>query len=324
MNRRKSLVSLALAFNALMAPLAASAQEYPTKPVRLVLGFPPGGSADAVFRAIQGPLEKALGQSLLPDYRPGAGGTLAADRIVQSPADGYTISLVDNGPLTISPVLKDLSYDPVKSFTYIAIVSLGGTGVILTPKQSPIQSMPDLIRRAKEAPGTIAYATSGIGSGPHLVAEMLQMATGIKLNHVPYKGGAQIMQDIMGGQVPMAFASSAPVIALKDAGRFNILAALGPTRMSALPNVPTLEEQGIPVNGAVWFAFVGPAGLPKHVEAALNNAVQKSLQDKGVIEALRVTGYEATYIPNPKMTQMVQSDLKKWANVVKTARIPKE
>ncbi|MBT2304871.1 tripartite tricarboxylate transporter substrate binding protein [Variovorax paradoxus] len=324
MNRRNSFLALVLAVAPLVAPLAASADEYPNKPIRIVLGFPPGGGTDAVFRAIQVPLEKELRQTLLPDYRPGAGGTLAAERLARAQADGYTLSLVDNGPLTIAPALKQQSYDPLKSFSYISILALGGMGVILTPKQSPIRSVKDLIQQAKEAPGTIGYATSGIGSGPHLVAEMLQMTAGIKLNHIPFKGGAQVMQDIMGGQVPMAFATSASVIALRDSGRFNVLAALGPARMSALPDVPTLQELGIPVNGVVWYALVGPKGLSKPVEARLNAAVQRALQDKSVVEALRVTGYEATYIPNPKMTAQVEGDLKKWDGVARAAQIPKE
>lgn len=320
----KSLLSAALAIAAAALPLGAAADSYPSKPIRVILGFPPGGSADAVFRAIQVPLERELGQTLVPDYRPGAGGTLAAEKIVGAPADGYTLSLLDNGSLTIAPFLKQLAYDPIKSFSYVSIVAFGGTGVIITSKQSPVQSIPDLIRKAKEEPGSISYATSGVGSPPHLVAEMMQVATGIKLNHVPYKGGAQIMQDIMGGQVPMAFASSAPVIALKDAGRFNILAALGPNRSSALPDVPTLKELGVPVDGAVWFALVGPHNLPKQVETVLNSAVQKALKEKNVIEALRVTGYEAAYIADPKMSELVRSDLNKWGKVVKEAGIQKE
>ena len=220
--KRRMLLRSALAAPFLLAAQRAHSQAWPEKPIKLVLGYPPGGAADGIGRQLQAKLEAQLGQPLIFDYRPGAAGTIAADYVARASPDGYTLYLVDSGALTILPNARKLSYEPLSSFTLIALVASGGI-VLAAHPSVPVDNVPQLIAMLKAKPGAIAFGTSGVGGFGHLAAEMFQEMSRTEMSHVPYKGGAAAMVDLIGGQVPLLFASMGSAIPYIESGKIKAL-----------------------------------------------------------------------------------------------------
>ncbi len=304
--------------------LLAQARSWPEKPIRLVLGYPTGGAADATARPLQPKLEAALGQSLIIDYRPGAGATIAVDFTAKAPADGYTLHLVDSGPLTILPNGKKLNFDPLTSLTPIGLVNGGGAVIIVNPAV-PVNNVAELVALAKATPGGLTYGTSGVGGGAHLAAELLQSVTKASFSHVPYKGGAPALVDLIGGQIPVLFSSLGSAMQYIQSGRVKPIAVTSLTRSGAIPNVPTVAEQGFAgYEATVWFGLVGPAGLPPEIVSKLNRALNAALADPGVADAMRKLGYEPITSTPQEFADRIRVDLAKWARVIKDAKIQLE
>jgi tripartite-type tricarboxylate transporter receptor subunit TctC len=322
-DRRRRLMAASLALPLAAATNRALAQQapgWPDRPIKVVLGYPPGGAADGAARPLEPKLHASLGQPILFDYRPGAGATVAAAFTAKAAPDGYTLHLTDSGPMTILPNGKRLPYDPVESFTPIGMVCAGGTLLVANPSVSA-RTVPELIALLKANPG-MTYGTSGVGGAGHLAAELLQAMAGVRMTHVPYKGGSQAVTDLVGGQVPLLFSSMATAIPFVQGGKINALAVTSSTRAAALPDVPTVAEQGLAgFEASVWFAMVGPAKLPADIVARVNAAQNAALADPAVQAALRRQGYDAQPGSPADLARQIRADGDKWARVIRDAKI---
>jgi tripartite-type tricarboxylate transporter receptor subunit TctC len=308
--------ALTAAFN------SAHAQgKWPDKPIRMILGYPSGGSADGSLRPLQPKMEAVLGQPMIVDYRPGAGATIAVDLTAKAPADGYTLHLSDSGPLTILPNGKKLPYDPQKDLTPIGLACGGGTLLVVHPSV-PAANVQELVKLARAKPGFYSYGTSGIGGAGHLAAELLQSMTGIELVHVPYKGGSQAAVELMGGQIPLLFSSMGTAVPHVATGKMKPLGVTSEKRAGAVPNIPTFAEQGLPgYEASVWFALVGPPGLPAPIVATANKALGAALANPEVQEQIKRIGYDTMPGTPADLAARITSDLAKWGRVIRDKKI---
>ncbi|MEO5692754.1 MAG: tripartite tricarboxylate transporter substrate binding protein [Usitatibacter sp.] len=322
--RRKVLHGLSAGAAALALPITARAA-WPDKPIKLVIGYSTGGSTDATARLLGRQLESRIGQSIIPEYKPGAGASLGADYVAKSAPDGYTIGLTDSGPMTIMPNLRKVGYDPLKDFTPLSYVCATGLVVLVHPSV-PAKNIQELIAMAKARPDVLNYASSGVGSVHHLAGELFKAQAGIKMTHVPYKGAAPALTDLIGGQVPVMFATIGPALQMITSGKARALGVTSAKRSVPLPDVPTVAEQGLPGYEAVlWFMTVGPTGLPPAITARYEKDLQSTLADKGLIADLEKLGNEEVGARTPKeVNDLLRSELAKWAKVIKDANITLE
>lgn len=321
--KRRLLLRAALATPLLCVTAANRAQSrtWPEKPIKLVLGYPTGGAADGIARPLQPKVEAQLGQPLIFEYRPGAGATIAADYVTRAAPDGHTVHLLDSGVLTILPNARKLSYDPLTSFTPITMAVTGGLALVAHPSL-PADNVPQLIALLKAKPGVHAFGTSGIGGPGHLAAELFKAMSGTEMVHVSYKGGAPAMIDLIGGQVPLLFASMGTAVPYIQSGKIKALGVTSTTRPGVLPNVPTVAEQGLDgYDATVWFAFVGPAKLPSHVLSRLNGALTDALADAGVQNTLRRQGYEPAPSTPQQLYDRIKTDLAKWGKIIRDHKL---
>jgi tripartite-type tricarboxylate transporter receptor subunit TctC len=299
----------------------ASAQGYPAKPMRLVIGYAPGGSAEAGARPLAKALEPMLGQPLVFEYRPGNAGGVAMEYMAKAPADGYTLYYFDSGPLTIAPHLNKVGYDVIGSFTHLGHVCGSGSLLVVHPS-TPFRSAADVVNLSKREPNKWSYGTSGVGGPHHLSGEYFKSVTGARLLHVPYKGGGPAMTDLMGGQVPMLFSSLGPSIGAVKAGKVRALAVTSLKRSAAFPDVPTMDEAGIKgFESTAWYGLLGPAGLPAEVVARLTSAMQRAGQDRALVEQINATGCDAEILTPAQTVAKIKADSAKWGSVVKEANI---
>ncbi len=319
----QNLFNLSLAGILLISPILSFA-DYPDKPIRMIVGYSPGGAADNLIRPIADRLSRILGQSIVMEYHPGAGGAIAADILAKSAADGYTLHITDSGPMTIVPKMKKTPYNPLIDFTPIAMVGTGGV-IIVTPANSPATNLKTLIDLIKEKPKSWSYGTSGIGGVGHLAGEQFQIATGVKMTHVPYKGGSPAIVELIGGHVPLLFSSLGAASAHIQGGRIKALAVTSLKRSSMFPDVPTLAESGYPnFDASIWFGIVGPAKLPTSVMDKLLPALNTVLQDPAVQESIRKEGYDLISLTPAQMQTQIGQDLERWGKVIKSANITYE
>src|SRR3954468_17826271 len=299
----------------------ALAQSYPTKPVRLMLGYTAGGSAEAGARPLARAREPLLGQPVVFEYRPGNAGGVAMEAIARAPADGYTLYYFDSGPLTVAPHLGKIGYDPFKSFTQLGHVCGSGSLLVVHPS-TPFHSVADVIDASKREPNKWSYGTSGVGGPHHLSGEYFKNVTGASLLHVPYKGGGPAMTDLMGGQIPMLFSSLGPAVGAVRAGKIRALAVTSLERSRAFPDVPTMDEVGLKgFDSNAWYGLLGPAGLPREVVTKWTQVLAKAGADKTVMDQINATGCDAE-IQSPAATvERVKNDYVKWGRVVKEANI---
>ncbi|HUQ25706.1 MAG TPA: tripartite tricarboxylate transporter substrate binding protein [Burkholderiales bacterium] len=299
----------------------AFAQSYPSKPIRLMLGYTAGGSAEAGARPLARALEPLLGQPVVFEYRPGAAGGVAMEAIAKAPADGYTLYYFDSGPLTVAPHIGKVGYDNIKSFTHLGHVCGSGSMLAVHPA-TPFTSVRDVIDASKREPNKWSYGTSGVGGPHHLSGEYFKSVTGANLLHVPYKGGGPAMTDLIGGQVPMLFTSLGPAVGAVKGGRIRALAVTSLQRSAAFPDVPTMDELGLKgFDSTAWYGIVGPAGLPQEVVAKWTQVLAKAGADKAVMDQITATGCDAE-IQSPAATiERVKNDYVKWGKVVKDANI---
>jgi len=299
----------------------AAAQTYPSKPIRVFVGYTPGGSADAGIRPLARVLEPLLGQPLVIEYRPGNAGGVAMEAIARAPADGYTLYYFDSGPLTIAPHLNKVGYDPIGSFTHLGHVCGSGSLLAVHPS-TPFRTVADVIDISKREPTKWSYGTSGVGGPHHLSGEFFKSVTGAQLLHVPYKGGGPAMTDLMGGQVPMLFSSLGPSVGAVKSGKIRPIAVTSLKRSAAFPDVPTMDEVGLRgFESTAWYGLLGPAGLPAEAVSRLTRAMQIAGQDKALIEQLNATGCDAEILAPAQTVQKIKADFAKWGTVVKDANI---
>ena len=307
---------------ALVGP--AWAQGYPSKPIRLVIGYAPGGSAEAGARPLAKALEPMLGQPLVFEYRPGNAGGVAMEYTAKAAPDGYTLYYFDSGPLTIAPHLNKVGYDPIASFTHLGHVCGSGSLLVVHPS-TPFKSVADVINLSMREPNKWSYGTSGVGGPHHLSGEYFKSVTGAQLLHVPYKGGGPAMTDLMGGQVPMLFSSLGPSVGAVKGGKIRALAVTSLKRSAAFPDVPTMDEVGIKgFESTAWYGLLGPAGLPAEVVARITGAMQRAGQDKALMEQINATGCDAEILTPAQTVQKIKADAAKWGGVVKDANIKAE
>lgn len=296
----------------------AAAQDYPSKPVKIIVGFPPGQATDTVARLLAQELQNNLGQPFIVENRPGSGSILAHEIGMRSPADGYTLIMSSSGALAINPALySKLPYDSLKSFAPIAQVASGALFLVASP-DFPASTVKDLVVLVKANPGVINYASSGNGITNHLIMEMFKNAAGLDLVHVPYKGSSPALMDVIAGRVPLMFDTGPAVLPFLRAGKLKAIAVSGLVRFSAAPEVPTIAESGFPGFAATaWPALIAPAGVPKEVVSKLNAEVMKFLaksDTKQKFESLGMTPGNGT--PD-EFGAYLKSEILKWGAAVK-------
>jgi tripartite-type tricarboxylate transporter receptor subunit TctC len=322
LNRREALALFCAGAAGSLSPLRALAEDWPARPLKLVIGYSTGGSTDATARIVGHGLEQRLGQPMVFEYKPGAGASMGAEFVAKSPADGYTIGLTDAGPMAIVPHLRKLGYDPAKDFTLLSYVCATGLAVLVHPSV-PANNIKELIALAKANPDKYNYASSGVGSVHHLAGELFKSQAGVKLAHVPYRGAGPALTDLVGGQIPVMFATIGPSLQMIAAGKVKALGVTSSRRSKALPDVPTVAEQGLKGYEAVlWFSMVAPPNLPAPVAARLQKELQAVLVDPKVIEELEKLGNDDIGPRTPKeVAALVRAENEKWGRVIKEANI---
>lgn len=319
---RRFTLSLLLSASAFASTLAAHAADYPAKPVELVVPYAPGGFADTLARMVGDSMSKTLGQSVVVQNRPGANGNIASAFVARAPADGYTLLLSTISTMTINPFLyKNPGFDPVKDFSPVSLL-VDTTNVVVVNPKSGISTFKDLIAQARANPGKMTFGSSGNGSTLHLSGELFKQMIGADMVHVPYKGGAPALVDLIGGQLSLMFSDTSAIQHIQ-AGRLTPLAVTSSKRLAALPNVPTVEEAGIPGYVVeVWYGIVAPKGTPKEAIAKLNTAITQALQKPEMREKLASTGAKAVENNSTEhFGKVIQSDMAKWSGVIKTSNI---
>jgi tripartite-type tricarboxylate transporter receptor subunit TctC len=295
-----------------------SAVAFPDKPIRFIVGFPPGGSSDAMARIVQQGLEKQLGQTVVIENKPGAGAMIGIDAVAKSAPDGYTIGLGGAGAFGTNLAMGEkMPYDPHKDI--VPVTGLAGSPFILAAAPSlKGKSLRDIIAMAKSDPGKLAIGHGGNGTGMHLTAELINQMAGTKIALVPYRGMAPVLNDLIGSHIALGITDPPSAMAAMEAGKIETVAISSAKRFSRLPNIPTLDEAGLPgfeSNGS--FGIVAPAGTPPDVIAKLNDAFVKVLKDPEIVERIRALGSEPMPMTPPEFAAYIARDLEKWANVVK-------
>ena len=305
----------------LSACATASAQSYPSKPIRLVVGFAPGGAADIISRAIGDPLGRALGQGIIIDNKPGAGSSLAVEFVAKSAPDGYTILIASQSGMIVNPAInKNVGYNTERDFAPITQVSRSPLVVAVNPAL-PANSVRELVAEAKKAPGKLNYASSGNGSVPHLALALFSALTGAEMVHVPYKSGGQSVQSVLAGDTQVTFATSPSVLPLVQAGRLRALAVTSRARTPLVPNLPGMEEAGIAnYDMSIWYGFFAPAGTPAEVVKRLFDATLLTLQNPNLKQVLARDGTETVDSRSPEdFGAFVSREAKLWGPVIRSA-----
>jgi tripartite-type tricarboxylate transporter receptor subunit TctC len=311
MSRFGALVVLAFSSVAL-------AQQYPSRPVRIVVPLSPGGFADTPARMLAPRLSEQMGRQFFVENKPGAGGTLGADFVAKSPPDGYTLLLTGTPHVISAHLYKKMPYDALKDFTHIALIASGPYALVVNPQKLPVASVRELIAAAKAQPGKIDFASSGNGSAQHLVAALFNSTAGIDLNHVPYKGSGPAMQDLVAGQVGVSFAGIPNVMSQVKAGRLRLLGVTTAKRWSELPEIPTLAEAGVPgYEATLWLNVSGPAAMPADLVQRLNGELARALRDPEVQANFRQAGVEATSMGPQELNTFMRAEYEKWGRVVR-------
>lgn len=305
-----------------LAICASSAMAWPDKTVTLVVPFPPGGSTDTLARALGPKMQVKLGQTVIVDNRAGATGTIGAAQVKRAPADGYTLMVTSLGPLVMAPhLIKGIQYDALKDFDLIT-VPVQAPNVLVVPAQSPYKTVADVIAAQKAHPGKMSFASSGSGSSDHLTVELFWQQTGTSGLHVPYKGGAPAISDLLGAQVDASFQNVNAVLPHITAGKLRALAVTGDKRSPVLPNVPTLAEAGVKnVNVYSWQAVVAPKGLPADVKTKLHAAILAALADPQTKKRFTEVGFEIVANTPEQFAAFQQQEYNRWKQVIEAGKI---
>lgn len=314
--------SIVVGFGLLLSLFGLQAQEtaggFPAKPVRVILTFPAGGGVDVIARVLTQKLTESTGQQFIVDNKPGAGGIIAADMVAKSAPDGYTLLFALDTVLTVTPHLyRNTPFDSIKDFAPISLVAESPL-VVLTSPSANIGSLAELIKRAKANPGTMNFGSGGSGSSGHLAAELMNNMAGIKMTHVPYKGGPQVLTDLAGGQVQMTVLSLAASVTMVKAGKANLVAVTGANRLPGYPEVPTVSEAGLPgYQAGFWVGLLAPAGTPRPVVNKLREEVQKVLNNPELRQQFQNNGVTPVGNTPEQFATVIDSDKKKWGEVIR-------
>ena len=300
---------------------AGAADAYPSRPIKILVGYSAGGAVDAIARSVGQRMSAILGQPVVVENRPGAGTNIAVKALIASPPDGYTLLLAANA-LAVNPSLfEPAPYDIERDLTPVA--SVGRVPVVFSVREgAAIKSLPELVAAAKAKPGGVTVATPGNGSTPHLAMELFQHTAGLSLRHVPYKGGAQALTDVLGGHVDVVAVNALEVLPLAKSGKLKVLAVMSGERAAVLPGVPTVAESGYPgFESSVWYGFVAPAGLPQPLQAKLHDAVQKALASPEVREQLAAAGGVTLPGPAAQFDKLLKTDAARYGKLIREANI---
>lgn len=312
----------------LMAALAvggqqARAQDYPTRPVTIAVPYAAGGGIDVVTRLVAQELHERLGRAFVVDNRVGAGGLIASSSVAKATPDGYTLLLGSDAQLAAQVTLrKSLPYDPVRDFVPVALVGNTPFGLVVSTSL-PVKSVAELVALAKAQPGKISYGSSGTGGVPHLITELFMSRTGTKMTHVPYKGTAEALRDVVAGHVPLTFSGLVPVVGLLKEGRVRVLGVTSRQRAAVMPDVPPIAEAGVPDFEAVaWLMLVAPAGTPMPVIERLHAAVTAIVQQPNMHAAYAKVGYlPPDALPQARLSGFMRDEIARWGRVIEQAGI---
>jgi len=311
--------SLLLAAMGGLFALTVQAQSYPSKPVRVVVPYPPGGPTDIVARVLFQQVSESTGQQFLIDNRAGAGGNIGAEAVAKAPADGYTLLIGTTAHAINMSLFKSLNYDVQKDLAPVSLLTQGPL-VLVTHPQFPANSIKELIDMAKAKPGSLNFASSGNGQSTHLSAELFNSMAGIKMVHVPYKGSAPALGDLMSGQVGIMFDTTLSAMPFVKAGKLKALGVTSPQRTPAAPDVPTIAESGLPgYEVFAWNGVLVPAGTPKAIVAQLNEEIRKAMQLPQVREKFSAQGFAASWNTPDQFAVFVRNEVEKWARTVKAS-----
>ena len=315
---RRTLAQGALA--CALLPRGARAADYPTRPVRVIVPYAPGGALDTVARVLAAPLGDALGQSIVIYNRPGGGGLIGMNEAAKAAPDGYTL-LLDHSGLAYMPALHaNLPFDPAQDFAGV-ITAVSGAYVLAVNNDLPVRSVAELIAHAKSHPGKLSYGSAGVGTSIHLAGEFFARSAGIAIVHVPYKGAAPAVTDLAGGQIPMMFGPTTDILPLAQAGKIRALAVTSPQRSKLAPELPTVAEAlpGYEVVG--WYGLAAPAGTPPDVIATLNTVANRVLRAPELIAKYNALGFEPVGGPPEEASARIKADLARWPKIIRDAGI---
>lgn len=302
------------------AATAQTAPELPWKPdrpIRIVLGYTPGGAADQVARELAPAMEKVLGQPVVMDYKPGAAGSIGADVVASAVPDGYTIGLIDGGPLTIVPNSRTVAYDPVKSFSYIGL-AVRSPLVLLVHPSVPANNVQELVSLLRRSPGALNYSSSGLGSIHQLAGELFKQRSETSMDHIPYRGAGPAMTDLMAGQVKVSFATIGPAVPVVRQGKARALGVTSDVEVPALPGVKPIGAQGVPDYDAQgFFVLAGPKGLDAGVVQTLNRALNTALREPATRDRLASLGITVAASTPQEAGAQVQKDFQRWGRLIR-------
>jgi len=300
---------------------AAAAQNFPSKPITIVVGFEPGGGTDTTARIVGKALGEQIGQQVIVENRAGAGGTIAVAHVAKETPDGYTVVLANVGALTANPFIMHLTYDPLKDLTPISMACIFANVLVVQPSLG-VKTLADYVKLAKAKPKTITYASSGVGGAGHLAGELLAIRAGIQLVHVPYKGGGPAMRGFLSKEVDSFVATPVSSVKQIEAGKAVAIATTGSKRAELMPSVPTVAEQGYPGYEALnWYGFLGPAGMPKPIVDRLHDEIAKALANPQVVAAMKKTGVEPESSKPEAFAAYIKKEYDTWGKVIKQAGI---
>jgi tripartite-type tricarboxylate transporter receptor subunit TctC len=318
---RRTAIGALLAGAAAASPLAGFAQAYPNKPIKIVVGYSAGGAVDIVARTLGQALSTSLGQSVIVDNKPGAGTNIAVKYVIDSPADGYTLLLAANALAANMALYQPAPFDAERDLVPVAMVGRVPVVIAANPA-APFGNVAQLIAAAKARPNALSFASPGNGSTPHLAMELFDRAAGISLQHVPYRGGAQAITDVIGGQLPLLAMNALEVKPHVQSGKLKVLAVLSPSRSVIFPDVPTIAESGFPgFEASVWYTLVAPARTPKEVVAKLHDEVEKALKTPEVQSRMTAVGGEVSPGTQQAATAMIHSERLRYDKLVREANI---
>jgi tripartite-type tricarboxylate transporter receptor subunit TctC len=301
-------------------PVRAQDSAYPTRPIKIIVAFPVGGLVDTVTRVVAEKMTVILGQQIVIESRPGAGGTLATASVARAEPDGYTLMMINDNHAINPSVFKNIAYDSVKDFAPIGFV--GSAPMVLTANAGiPVKTVKDLVNLAREKPGTLTYGSVGIGSASHLAGEMFAVTAGVKMLHVPFRGGAPALNDLVAGHLNTMFLTAVVGMQHMKAGKLTALAIAAPRRFELLPDVPTTAEAGYPVEAAYWLGLVAPAATPPAVLAKLEKALAETLAMSDMRKRLTEMGIVVSPLGAKQFGELIQTEIVKWAEVVAKSNV---
>jgi tripartite-type tricarboxylate transporter receptor subunit TctC len=317
----KKLQSLVVAAAAALCPFSAAAQQYPSKTVRFIIPFPPGGPTDIMGRMATDILSRATGQQFVPDNRGGAGGNIGAELCARAPADGYTLCMITAAQGVSPAIYRKMTYDPARDLATITLMANLPSLLTVHPAL-PVKTVKDLLTLAKSKPDTLSYASTGNGSSPHMLMEMFKFMTGTKMVHVPYKGQAPAVVDQISGQVQLAFNTAISVLPQVEAGRLRAVAISSKDRFPPMPNLPTVEEGGVPgFDGASWQGVGAPAGTPPEIIRRVNTILVNELKTPAMREQMLKRGGLVSANSPEEFSAYLKAEIARWTKIARAANI---